>query len=74
MNEATALHSLATVGYQDHTDSATLASLVLCCTPQGADEASCSGHTTDDHCGDTRRPSYLTSHIPTVYIPTHTAL
>ena len=55
MSEATALHSLATVCslegvYQDHTASATLAALVLCYTPQGAAEASCSGHTTDGHC------------------------
>ena len=53
MSEAVALHSLATVCStegvcQDHTASAALASIVLCCTPyQGAAEASSSDHTTD---------------------------
>ena len=45
---------------QDHTASATLAALVLCCTPQGTAEASCSGHTTDGHCWGHKEASSYT--------------
>ena len=56
MNKSSSLEGVC----QDHTASATLAALVLCCTPQGAAEASCSGHTTDGHCWGHKEASSYT--------------